>query len=104
MEKVKRIFISQPMKGRTATEIIRERYNIITALQEKIGDVEILDSIIMKKEPQNVNTGLLNLGKSLEIMSKADIAFFTKDWDKYRGCRIEHECAIEYGIDIMYDE
>lgn len=104
MEKPKRIFISQPMKGRTATEIIRERYKIITTLHEKLGDIEILDSMIMEKEPQNVNTGLLYLGKSLEIMSKADIVFFTKDWDKNRGCKIEHACAIEYGIDVMYDE
>ena len=38
------------------------------------------------------------LGKSLELLSGADIAYFAKDWQKARGCKIEHECAVEYGI------
>lgn len=28
---------------------------------------------------------------------------FKKDWEQYRGCRIENECAIEYGIDVIED-
>ena len=37
------------------------------------------------------------LGKSLELLSTADIAYFAKGWEEARGCRIEHECAEEYG-------
>ena len=22
-------------------------------------------------------------------------------WKDYRGCKIEHECAVQYGIDIV---
>lgn len=29
------------------------------------------------------------------------ICFFCTDWEKYRGCRIEHTCANEYGIQII---
>lgn len=43
------------------------------------------------------------LGKSLELLSTADVAFFAKGWEDARGCRIEHECAIEYGIDTIED-
>ena len=42
------------------------------------------------------------LGKSLELLSTADVAYFCKGWDEYRGCKIEHTCATEYGIDVMY--
>ena len=43
------------------------------------------------------------LGKSIELLSKADIAYFVKGWDKARGCKIEHQCAVEYGIDRIED-
>lgn len=26
---------------------------------------------------------------------------FAKDRDKYRGCKIEHSCAVEYGIKVI---
>ena len=32
------------------------------------------------------------------FLSGADIAYFAKDWQKARGCKIEHERAVEYGI------
>ena len=39
------------------------------------------------------------LGKSLELLAGADIAYFAKGWQDARGCRIEHTCAVEYNID-----
>lgn len=41
------------------------------------------------------------IGKSLELMSTADIVYFTEGWERYRGCRIEHLAAYEYNIKIM---
>jgi hypothetical protein len=43
------------------------------------------------------------LGKSLELLSTADIAYFAKGWENARGCRIENTCAIEYGIAVIED-
>lgn len=40
----------------------------------------------------------------VEEQANADIAYFCKDWDKYRGCRIENTCAKEYGIKVMESE
>lgn len=37
-------------------------------------------------------------------MSEADIVFFCNGWQTARGCQIEHDCALEYGIDTMYEE
>lgn len=41
------------------------------------------------------------LGKSLELLSTADIAYFAKGWDSARGCKIEHDCAVAYNIDAI---
>ena len=38
------------------------------------------------------------LGESLKLLAKADIAYFAPGWNKARGCKIEHQCALEYGI------
>ena len=31
----------------------------------------------------------------------ADIAYFAKGWDSARGCKIEHNCAVAYNIDVI---
>ena len=41
------------------------------------------------------------LGKSIELLSDADVVYFASGWENARGCRIEHECAVEYGVDII---
>ncbi len=96
-----KLFISQPMKGKTDEQILKERDIAIQEVKELIGDddVEIIDSFF-KDAPHDARP-LWYLGKSLELLSTADVAYFAKDWDKYRGCKIEHICAIEYGIDCI---
>ena len=41
---MKKVFISQPMKDKTDIEIKNERNKIIKYLNEKFGEIEILDS------------------------------------------------------------
>ena len=43
------------------------------------------------------------LAKSLELLADADVAYFARGWEQARGCRIENQCAIEYGIEIVED-
>ena len=45
---------------------------------------------------------LFFLGKSLELLSTADICLFVGNWETARGCRIEHDCCLEYGIPRVY--
>lgn len=96
-----KLFISQPMKGKTDEQILKERDIAIQEVKELVGDddVEIIDSFF-KDAPHDARP-LWHLGKSLELLSTADVAYFAKDWDKYRGCKIEHICAIEYGVDCI---
>ncbi len=98
---MKKLFISQPMKDKTDKEILEERNRIIADCSEKYGEVEVIDSFF-KDAPHDARP-LWFLGKSLELLSTADIAFFAEGWDAYRGCKIEHECCIQYGIKIVSD-
>ena len=43
-----------------------------------------------------------SLGKSISLMSEADLVVFAPGWENARGCRIEHEVAKEYGIQVSY--
>lgn len=98
---MKRLFISQPMGGKMDEEITAERNKIIGKIAERCGGVEVIDSLFTEDAPDGVNSGLWWLGKSLELLATADCAYFADGWEEYRGCRIEHECAVQYGIDIV---
>lgn len=96
-----KIFISQPMNGKTNEEIENERNYIIDRLREN-ECVEIIDSFF-KDTPHDAKP-LWYLGESIKLMSEADVVFFCDGWQTARGCQIEHDCALEYGIDTMYEE
>lgn len=102
---MKRIFISQPMKGKTDDEIKQERQRIVDACVNEYGnDIEIIDSIdsFFKVRPYGTNSAWF-LGKSIESLSTADAVYFADGWNKARGCRIEHQVAVDYGIKIIHD-
>lgn len=98
-----KLFVSQPMKDKTDDEILKEREIAIKKAEEKIGEsVEVIDSFF-QSAPADARP-LWFLGKSLELLSTADVAYFVDGWTDARGCRVEHLCALEYGIDIIHDE
>lgn len=93
-----KVFISQPMKDKTNEQIEAERRRAVDNIQEKYPDedIEVLDSFF-KNAPHDA-APLWFLGKSFEILSKADIAYFIGEWRHYRGCRMEKLACDEYGI------
>jgi hypothetical protein len=106
MAEKKRVMICQPMNGLTNFEIRETRLAAIAKL-EKEG-YEVVNSFFTE-EWLDLNAGgiknkeLWCLAKSLEILSSCDTVYFCKDWFKARGCRIEYEAAISYGLEI-YEE
>lgn len=98
-----KIFISQPMKDKTDEEILRERQVAIDSVKEKFPgeEIEVIDSFF-RDAPHDARP-LWFLGKSLELLSTADVAYFCKGWENARGCKIENTCAIEYGITVIED-
>lgn len=99
---MKKLFISQPMKGKSDEEILKEREKAIQKAKEVCGEeVEVIDSFF-QVAPADAKP-LWFLGKSLELLSTADIAYFAPGWNEARGCKIEHECAVQYGIDVIVE-
>lgn len=101
-----KIFISQPMNGKTNEEIENKRDSIIDKLATQFArENECIDIIysFFENTPHDVKP-LWYLGESIKLMSEADVVFFCDGWQTARGCQIEHDCALAYGIDTMYEE
>lgn len=106
---MKKAMLSQPMRNKTDEEIVDTRNKAIKVLEEK--GYEVINTLFTDEwysaESMNergvVNIPLCFLAKSLENMSLCDAAYFCKDWENYRGCRIEHLAAKEYGLEIIYE-
>lgn len=102
-----RAMISQPMAGKTDNEIEEDRNRAIAVLNSKGYDVintlftdEWYSKENMKKRGV-VQIPLCFLAKSLENMSLCDTVYFVKGWENARGCKIEHDAAVAYGLEII---
>lgn len=107
---MKKAMLSQPMAGKTEKEIIETREKAIAALKSR--GYEIVNTLFTdewySKESMTargvVQIPLRFLAKSLENMSLCHAAYFCKGWENARGCRIEHQAAKDYGLEIIYEE
>lgn len=99
-----KVFISQGMRGLSDTDILNKRNEIINYVNLMENDeIEVIDSFFKYEEPADVKApGLAHLGKSLELLATADVAYFARDYEDYRGCTIEYECALKYGIPVRF--
>lgn len=98
----KLVFISQPMQGKTEERIQRERQKLKEDLMEM--GYEVADSVFKdfpNASEEYKSISLAYLAKSLDLLAKCDAIAFASGWANARGCRIEHECALAYGIPIV---
>ena len=106
----KKAMLSQPMRGKTEEEIAATREKAIQKL-ESLG-YEVVNTLFTdewysreKMEERGVvQVPLMFLAKSLENMTLCHAAYFCKGWEKARGCTIEHEAAVAYGLTVIYEE
>jgi hypothetical protein len=98
---IAKAFISQPMTGYSDETIELVRATIVQRLEKDFSGVEfqIIDSIL--KDPDDERP-IFNLGRSLAMMSEADIVVFAPGYEKSRGCVVEHCCAQQYGLLCYY--
>ena len=105
-----KVMLSQPMAGKTDEEIIATREKAIKAL-EALG-YEIVNTLFtdewynrenMEKRGV-VQIPLCFLAKSLENMSLCHAVYFCKGWERARGCRLEHDAAVAYGLTVIYED
>lgn len=84
--------ISQPMHGKSNTQIRAEREELVKRLEDK--GYEVIDTVLDISEGKSP---IYYLAKSIELLDQADIIVFMEGWDKARGCRIEYDIATKYG-------
>jgi hypothetical protein len=93
----KKVFVSQPMRDKTEDEICATRNRVLEAFPK--DRYEYLNTYFKDFDGNR----LAFLGKSImEGLSKADIAVFCSDWERYDGCRCEHFIAAQYKIPCAY--
>ena len=102
--------LSQPMNGKTDEEIVATRERAIRVLEGK--GYEIVNTLFTdewynrdKMEERGVvQIPLCFMAKGIENMSLCNAVYFCKGWDKARGCKIEHDVALAYGLEVIYEE
>lgn len=107
---MRKAMLSQPMAGKTQEEIIATRERAVATL--KARGFEVINTLFTdewyskeKMEERGVvQIPLCFLAKSLENMSLCHAAYFCKGWEQARGCKIEHDAAVAYGLVIIYEE
>lgn len=106
----KKAMLSQPMAGFTEEQIAATRDKAIAALET--AGYEVVNTLFTDEwysrekmaERGVVQIPLCFLAKSLDNMSRCHAAYFCKGWEQARGCKIEHDAAVAYGLEIIYEE
>ncbi len=106
---MKKAILSQPTAGKTDEEYVATKEKATTALKDK--GYEVIDmlyaddwcreELIQKRGV--VQISLYFLAKFLENMSLCHAVYFCKGWEKAYSCRIEHDVAVAYGLEIIYE-
>ena len=107
---VKKAMISQPMAGKTDEEITATR-NLAVAKLRQMG-YEVVNTLFddewysdeAMEERGVVQVPLCYLAKSLENMSLCHAAYLCQGWEDARGCKIEHDAALAYGLEVIYGD
>ena len=104
---MKKAMLSQPMAGKTDAEIVETRERAIKKLEAlgyEVVNTQFTDEWYSKERMEErgvVQIPLCFLAKSLENMSLCHATYFCKGWENARGCRIEHDAAVAYGLTVI---
>lgn len=99
---VVKVFISQPMAGRTDEAITAERIKAISTVEKKYSAWYVVEIDSFNKGALNNSDPVTELGRCVSLMTDADVVVFCDGWQYSRGCNVEHEVAIQYDIPCMY--
>lgn len=97
-----KVMISQPMNGRTEEQIKEERKRIVDNFNSM--HIEVINTLFTEEAPENCNIAVYYLGKSISAMKDIDAIYMCDNWREARGCRIEHQVAMEYKIKVLYSD
>lgn len=99
--------ISQPMAGRSTWEIDDARNRAIAELERR--GYEVVNTLFTREDEwfrEMTRRGVVQiplsfLAESLRSMSLCHAVYFCHGWQNARGCRIEHDAAVAYGLEVI---
>ena len=105
---VKYAVISQPMKGIDPDKVKLQREKAEVAVKlagyEPIDDIYQCDNFNYDVADETViNPALWHMGLALARLSRAHAIYMCDGWGAARGCRMEHQAAVAFGVEVMYE-
>lgn len=104
---IKYAVISQATKGIDSSKIRLQREKAEAAV--RAAGYEPIDTIYEEDFDDGVsgddviNPALWHMGLALARLSKAHAIYMCDGWGAARGCRMEHQAAVAFGVDVMYE-
>ena len=100
----KKIFISLPMTGRrdeTIQEDIQKTSEFLQSMEyEPVHSYTVVDESAVEDKNK---LGLSLLGQAFIKMADCDAVYMCDGWRDSRGCRLEHDAAFDYGLEIYFE-
>lgn len=107
-----KIFISLPtsdksnlqIKAQIKKEAKKAKYEVESRYFKLEPEIIILNNIISEDLYRDIkgDKSILHLSKSLELLAKADVVYFSDNWNLDRECIMEYDCAVRYGKEIIH--
>lgn len=102
------IVISQPMRGMSPEQVEavrKEAEKDVISMGFKPYENIYDESFNEQAVPENCkHPGILAMAGAMERLSQADALYLAPGWSSARGCRIEYEVALSFGMAIIQAE
>lgn len=102
------IVISQPMRGMSPEQVEaarKEAEKDVISMGFKPYENVYDESFSEQAVPENCkHPGILAMAGAMERLSQADALYLAPGWSSARGCRIEYEVALSFGMAIIQAE
>ncbi len=101
---MKKIFISQPVAGKSEEEILQTRENALVKVKDYVKRTMDDNFVLIDTYFSDFNGNPVEfLGKAIsEGLAKADLCVFLPGWENTNGCRCEHFIATQYNVPKLY--
>lgn len=104
---MKYAMISQPMNSKSDEEIKAVRAQAtecLGSLGYSVVNSYFANEYQLKDAMQVANPPVYFLSKSIERMAECHAVYFASGWENARGCKIEHQIAVAYGMEVLYEK
>lgn len=97
-----KIFISQPMYGKTDDTIMKERSLCMQYIREQMPNKELHFIDSFTKPDDIVGNRIKMLGHSIMMLGDADLCVFLPGWTQSPGCLVEFDVCSRYNIPVHF--